>query len=136
MLDEERIFRLRVGSVECDAQGPRVANVPLLVKEEAIGWRPRPASEITSALTSIFAVPIDVSLKLRGLAAVADALNQGDIARAQIATLLLKLPDPQSFETEGGGALRKFSALAEAGWIGKDWDPAKHPRAGAPPNPG
>lgn len=136
MLDEQRIFRFRAGGVECDGEGPRVAKFPLLVKDGPAGWRPRPAAELVSTLTSIFGVPIDVSSKLQGLATVADALNQNDMARAQIATLLLKLPDPQSFEAEDGGRLRKFSALFHAGWIGKDWDPAKHPRTGAPPSPG
>lgn len=135
-MDEERIFRFRAGGVECDGHGPRVANFPLLVRDGPTGWRPRPAAELASALTSIFGIPIDVSSKLQGLATVAGALNENDIARAQIATLLLKLPDPQSLEVEDGGRLRKFNALFEAGWIGKDWDLAKHPRAGEPPNPG
>jgi len=73
---------------------------------------------------------------MNGLGVVAEALNRGEIARAQVATLLLKLPDPGRVDAATSAGLRKLAVLLESGWIAKDWDPSKHPRVGAPPNPG
>ena len=74
--------------------------------------------------------------KINGLGVVADALNRGEIARAQVATLLLRLPDPGRVDSARTPGLRKLAVLLESGWIAKEWDPSKHPRVGAPPNPG
>lgn len=82
-----------------------------------------------------YGVGFDAAQKMNGLGVVADALNRGELARAQIATLLLKLPDPERIDG-GAGGLRKLAALFEAGWLAKEWEDSEHPRAGVPPNPG
>lgn len=128
------MFRLRPCGVDCDEEGLRVADFPLLTRTEGGVWNPRSEAEIERDLAAIYRAPILALAKLGGLAAVAQALNEKNIARAQVAALLLKLPDPPVAGEEDG--LRKLNALFEAGWIGKDWDPEKHPRAGGPPNSG
>ena len=129
-------FRLSAGAVECDVHGARVAGFPLLIRGGSGKWKPRPSESIERALMGIYGVGIDAQPKVSGLAVVAEALNHGELARAQIATLLLKLPDPGRVDADGAAGLRKLAILFEAGWLSKEWDPSKHPRAGSGPNPG
>jgi hypothetical protein len=71
-----------------------------------------------------------------GLATVARALNTGDRCLARIAAVHLKLPDLPNQEArdamEAEDSLIKYAR--DGGGI--DWNPALHPRAGTPPNPG
>jgi len=64
---------------------------------------------------------------------VVEALNNGEIARAQIAALLLKLPDPATANSFAPAVAKR---LHDGGWLLKYWEPDKHPRTGTPPNPG
>jgi hypothetical protein len=81
----------------------------------------------------------DLDRLLRGLAVVKSALDANNFCLAQIAAIQLRVPDLTDFlargELETEDRLIKFErggdVLARAGW-----DPDKHPRAGAPPNPG
>ncbi len=41
-----------------------------------------------------YGLPIDMSSKTGGLRVIAGALNRGDVDRAQIAAVLLGIPDP------------------------------------------
>jgi hypothetical protein len=81
----------------------------------------------------------DLDRLMRGLRVVKSALDENNLSLAQIAAVQLRMPNLPGFparaaleaedrliKTERGG-----DALARAGW-----DPDKHPRAGAPPNPG
>ncbi len=136
MREFQQTFHLSDGHVECDGEGPRVAGVPLLIKTNALSWSPRSKTEIESGLSGVYGVAIDATEKMRGLGVVAEALNRGELARAQIATLLLKFPDPERADPESADGLRKLTALFDAGWLAKGWDPSKHPRVGSGPNPG
>ena len=69
------------------------------------------------------------------------ALSNGELARAQIAALLLQIPDPPA---SAGGRPDKLGEsgaspdeLVACGLLkaDADWDD-KHPRTGEPPNPG
>ena len=82
-----------------------------------------------------------MSSKMGGLRAIANALNEGDVARAQIATVLLGIPDlPVLSKGACSPAdLRKFvDELKWSGLLKSDWDPDEHPRwpAGAPDSQG
>ena len=79
-------------------------------------------------------------IKVCGLAAVAHALNGGDIAQAQLITLHLQFPTP-AVATNGLSRdnLIKFVRELYAGALIKiDWDPDEHPRwpAGVPDSQG
>jgi hypothetical protein len=92
----DREFRLssRKGvGICCDADGAYVDDVALLERSET-GWSPRENDDLSKALGDAYGLPVDLSAKRGGLSAIAKALNEGDVARAQIATLLLALPDP------------------------------------------
>ena len=74
---------------------------------------------------------------MRGLAAVASALNANDPGLAHIAAVHLRIPDLPGHDArdrmETADVLIKY-ARDEGG--SSDWNPALHPRAGTPPNPG
>jgi hypothetical protein len=135
-----RTFKLRAGGVECDANGLRVGGAQLL---ESVGapsgvrnWRPLAQSEIDRVLSQVYVAGICASDKRRGLAVVAEALNKGELARAQIAALLLRLPDPDLGKLDPNARGEELACLRESGLLAKDWDEANHPRTGTPPNPG
>ena len=81
-----------------------------------------------------------------GLSAVASALNAGDLCRARIAAVHLRIPDlPDAFSRldmqveDVALKLDRIAKTTAAGdWnpSGGGWDPDKHPRAGTGPNPG
>lgn len=74
---------------------------------------------------------------MSGLATVARAPNSDDQCLARIAAVHLRLPDLHNSlarsDMEAEDRLIKY-ARDEGGET--DWDPAKHPRSGTPPNPG
>jgi Restriction endonuclease fold toxin 5 len=83
---------------------------------------------------------VDVRAKMAGLARVANALQDRNIAKAQIGALLLRLPEPPP---PAGAALGKSGDrrlildLVACGLLKADdgWN-EKHPRTGTSPNPG
>ena len=91
-----REFRLSVRKglgVCCDADGAFVGAVPLL-KRTNDEWTSRDSEELSESLSEAYGLPVDVSPKTKALAAVARALNEGNVARAQMTTLFAHFPDP------------------------------------------
>ncbi len=132
-------FRLRENAVECDEDGPRVGGNALLRRTGsapgAPRWRLPPLAEIERGLARAYRCEIVAAGKLGGLRVVADALDKGELARAQIATLLMRLPDPPPSGASPTDRANLEKRLADSGLL-KDWDPDEHPRAGVAPNPG
>lgn len=121
----------------CNRDGLFLGRTPL-IERRAGGYALRPRSDLERLLTrSSGGADLD---RLRcGLSVVKSALDENNLALAQIAAVHLLIPDLPGLraraaleaedlliKTEAGGA-----ALARAGW-----DPDQHPRAGTPPNPG
>lgn len=77
--------------VSCGEQGPRVGTVQLL-RRDASGWKPRAPAELNEILRPITLYPIDFMTRVGGLQAVARAMNEGDLVRAIICTLHMRLP--------------------------------------------
>ncbi len=82
-----------------------------------------------------------------GLSTVASALNAGDLCRARIAAVHLRIPDlPDAFARlamQHEDVALKLDRIAKTTAAGNwnpagdgGWDPDKHPRAGTGPNPG
>jgi hypothetical protein len=142
-LPRMRTFRLSCGGVSCDRDGLFVGSVPLLVRgqngSEGATWIVRSQSELDSELSACFGLPVDTAAKISGLARVAKALNEDDLAMAAIVALHLQFPDPPAIE-KGARSRDDWQVLAaELFWSGLlkgDWDPDKHPRTGEAPNPG
>ena len=83
--------------ISCDATGAFIGHLPLLKRSTASStdlWEPCDPDELSRLVSADFGIPIDLSSRRGGLKAIAKALNEGDLPRAQIATLLLAIPDP------------------------------------------
>ncbi|MGB8365127.1 MAG: hypothetical protein ACLQUZ_00700 [Rhizomicrobium sp.] len=130
--------------ISCNANGAFVGSVPLLKRARVNGkevWEPRDCDELSKRIGSNYGLPIDISSKAGGLHAISHALNEGDIARAQVATVLLAIPEPPNLSkgAHSRGDLIKFVRdLYWSGMIKADWKPDEHPRwpAGAPDSQG
>ena len=96
-----RHFRLSEAAgrgVRCDESGLYVGATPLLECKASpggrSGWRPRPLADLDRELGEVYRKRVTFAGKLPGLTTIASALDRGEIARAQIAAVLLGLPDP------------------------------------------
>lgn len=123
----------------CGETGLFVDDVHLLeVNQDQPGrWQPRPVSNLNRDLSERYGLPIDCNAKTGGLAAIARALNRGDILHAQIVALHLQFPDPPALTKaalNAGEIVDLARQLRASGLLKADWDPLKHPRwpAGAP----
>jgi Double-stranded DNA deaminase toxin A len=129
------------GGVSCDADGAFVDDIPLLQRGGAENpcWSVRRLPELNKQLTDRYQLPIDISAKASALVSIADALNRGDLVTAAIATVQMQFPDPPPV-AKGAETVeqikRRAAELHRSCLFKADWDPAKHPRAGTPPNPG
>lgn len=130
--------------VSCDANGAFIGSIPLLRRAKMHGrdrWEPRDCGDLSTQLGKQLGLPIDISSKAGGLKAISNALNEGDVARAQIATVLLGIPDPLPL-VKGIRArtemIKFIRDLDRSGMIKTDWDPDEHPRwpAGTPDSQG
>jgi hypothetical protein len=134
----DRFFRLADGpgtGVSCDQKGLFVGETSLLEEShDRLGrddWRARTLSDLNHDLSERYGLPIDFTAKMSGVAAIARALGRGDFVQAQIATLLLQIPDPPKLTKSGpsSGELAELTRqMQESGLLKVDWDPAKHPR--------
>jgi hypothetical protein len=125
----------------CDQAGVFVGAVPLLEPCRNCGgfqkWRPRPMDELNRDLSKRYGVPIEFDAKLEGLAAIARALDRGDLLHAHIVTLHLQIPNPPPL-AKAPPSVTELVALAKdlraSNMLKQDWDPLKHPRwpAGSP----
>jgi len=132
------------GGVSCDGHGVFVGDVALLQRERAGNrngpWTVRPVTELSDELTVRYRLPIDIAAKARALTLIAEAFNRGDLALAAIATVQMQFPDPPPLAKRAETAeeiMRRAADLFHSRLLkaDPDWD-ARHPRTGAPPNPG
>ena len=101
------------------------------------GWEVRPLTDINRELTARYRLPADVEGKVSGFAFVAGALDNGEIALAQIGALLLRFPDPPRLakdmapSADAASLARQLFFIgllkADAAWV------AQHPRTGTRP---
>jgi hypothetical protein len=109
----------------------------LLVEKRGACFAVRPRGELERLLRRSHSDGLD--RLIRGLGVVKSALDENNLCLAQIAAVQLRVPPlPDLFarsELEAEDMLikaeRRGEVLARGGW-----DPAEHPRAGVPPNPG
>ena len=112
-----------------------------MLERDAIGRWSRPdKAHVSLTLSRLYGFSIDITRKCNGLNVVAAALESGQVARAQIAALLLQLPDPPAAEKSADSERdrgRLARGLIACGLIKAEdgWD-EEHPRLGAAPNAG
>jgi hypothetical protein len=78
-------------SINFDEDGPSIGPVRLLKRTES-GWTPRSAQELDFIFDRTLERETEFTGKMRGLNAVARALNKGDMAHAMLVTLFTDLP--------------------------------------------
>lgn len=131
----------RGSGVFCDDNGLLVGGVPLLERTHNSGgaeqWRPRPVFDLNRDLSKRYGLPIEISSKIRSLAAIARALDRGDLVHALIAAPHLQLPDPPDLAKSAPTVSELIDlarGLKASGLLKADWDPTEHPRwpAGSP----
>ena len=143
-----RAFSLAAGRdiqrVSCDADGVFIGDVPLLRRRAASHgdeqWNVRPLAELNDELSALYRLPIDIAAKARALGLIANALSRGDLATVAIVTVQMQFPDPPPLtktEETTNALMRRALELHRSQLLkaDPDWE-AKHPRTGAPPNPG
>ncbi|MHB8283610.1 MAG: hypothetical protein ACYDD1_02945, partial [Caulobacteraceae bacterium] len=134
----DHFFRLSASPHEgvwCGRGGASVGGVSLVEqaadREGGERWRPRLADDLSFELTRSYGFPVDALGKMTGLAAVAQGLNDGDLARTQVILLHLQFPDPPSL-AKGRPPVRARDQLQRqlkaSGLLKAGWDPNEHPR--------
>ncbi len=143
-----REFRLSPPSsgrgISCDENGAFIGSIPLLRRSRVNGkevWQPGDCNQLSKQVSANYGVPIDMSSKIGGLNAISRALNEGDIARAQIATVLLGIPEPPTLAKNKSSRSERIKFIRDLHWSGlikADWNSDEHPRwpAGAPDSQG
>jgi hypothetical protein len=116
----DRKFRLadETGSLglKCTMAGLSLAGAPLL-RTTAAGFEPRPADELSGLLKSAYGDDVVPAELFGGFEVIARALNQGDLGRAMVAALRLRLP-----ELDWRGAMRVARAHDA---LAKGFDPGE-----------
>lgn len=94
--------------------------------------------DIERLLSSAYRFEVRADGLMSGLATVARALNANDQCLARIAAVHLRVPDiADRAARDAMEAMDVFIKYARyEGGGDSDWNPALHPRAGTPPNPG
>ena len=134
MIHEFRLSARGNGGVFCDKDGAFVGAIPMLVRTRGSGkgeWRPRDCDDLSREMSAQYGLPIDMSSKRGGLTVIAKALGEGDVARAQVATVLLGIPHPPSLSKGAPSRQEMIALAADLRWSGllkADWDPDEHPR--------
>jgi hypothetical protein len=117
--------------------GLRLGRTPL-VERCGNGFAVRPRDDLDLLLRRAYGAEIAIDRVVAGLRVVASALAEDNLCLAQIAALHLRRPDLADLAARGRvehqDALIKRTRSDDV--ASRDWDPAKHPRADAPPNPG
>jgi contact-dependent growth inhibition (CDI) system restriction endonuclease-like protein len=136
-----RIWRLSETSapnnlgLACTDQGLLLGRTPLIERRDG-RFVVRERSEIERLLSHAYRISYSAGRIMPGLATVAAALNADDQGLARIAAVHLRLPDlPDHAARDGMEAMDVLLKYARDEG-GGDWNPALHPRAGTPPNPG
>jgi hypothetical protein len=136
-----KIWRLSENSgddnlgLACTEQGLMLGRT-LLIERRDGRFVVREQSELECLFSLAYGREATAQRLMPGLATVASALNADDQALARIAAVHLRIPDLPDRAArdvmEAADVLIKYARDEGGG----DWNPALHPRAGTPPNPG
>jgi hypothetical protein len=136
-----RVWRLSENSgdnnlgLACAEHGLVLGRTPLIERWDG-RLVVRERNEIECLLSHAYGRDFVADRLMLGLATVAAALNANDQGLARIAAVHLQIPDlPDQAARDAMEAADVLIKYARDGG-GSNWNPALHPRAGTPPNPG
>ena len=137
----DRHFRVTEESsrqgLNCTDTGLSLAGVPLL-RKTASGFAPRSTDEIVALMKGAYGPDIDAAGLSPRLGVIAQALNRGDLGRAMIAALHLRLPmlseDGAAGIAHANDALAKYDPNEPRDWRGR-WTTGGGDSAAAPTHP-
>ncbi len=129
-----QMWRLNEGGEDnlglaCTSEGLVLGRTPLIERRDH-RFVVRDRGEIEALLSRAYRKNIVADRLMPGLATVAAALNANDPCLACIAAVHLRLPDLADRTARDGMETEDYLIKSV------DWNPALHPRAGTPPNPG
>ncbi|HEY3795971.1 MAG TPA: hypothetical protein VGM09_29465 [Bradyrhizobium sp.] len=121
----------------CSDDGLFIGRTPLIEKRDG-QFFVRQQHDIERLLSRAYRTEIRADRLMSGLTSVARALNTDDQCLARIAAVHLRIPDiPDRTARDAMEAMDVFVKYArDEGGGDNNWNPALHPRAGTPPNPG
>src|SRR5580704_11239599 len=120
----------------CTDHGLLFGRTPLIERRDG-RFVVRERDAIEQLLSHAYRTSYSAGRIMPGLATVAAALNAGDQGLARIAAVHLRLPDlPDRVARDAMEAMDVLLKYARSESGGDAWNPALHPRAGTPPNPG
>jgi hypothetical protein len=99
--------------ITCDSDGPSIGPVKLLLRNNGI-LEPRPIEELDCIMSQALGHKVSFLEGMRGLSAIAKAIDRGELAHAMIVTQFMhlpSLPDEEAFERAV-----KAESLAKAGY--------------------
>ncbi|HEY1504297.1 MAG TPA: hypothetical protein VGF92_08355 [Stellaceae bacterium] len=141
-----RVRERKNGLGLCCAEDGLFLGITPLLERSAGAFAPRSQEDLEALLSRGFGFAVSLDRVMGGLGTVAAALTAGDLCRARIAAVHLRISDlPDTFarlDMQLEDVALKLSRIAKttaAGdWnpTGGGWDPDKHPRTGTAPNPG
>jgi len=82
--------------LRCDRDGLFFAGEALLERDDEDQFRPIPSTAIRKVFSNAYRATGDWESRIRSADVVAKALNKGDVARAMMAAVLMRLPEPDS----------------------------------------
>jgi hypothetical protein len=80
--------------LRCDQDGLFLAGESLLERDEENRFRPRASDRLRKIFSETYRDTGDWDSRIRSVKVVSDALNNGDMARAMMAAVLMRLPEP------------------------------------------
>lgn len=99
-MGQQLLFKLNQNpngrGLRCDAEGLFLGRDALLQRDRDGNFEARPADEIQKILDRAYGDGANWESRVRSLKLVANALNKGDLARAMMTAVLMRLPDPGS----------------------------------------
>jgi hypothetical protein len=136
-----RIWRLSETSdhnnlgLACTDHGLLLGRTPLIERRDG-RFVVRGRSELEHLFSHAYGRTVSAQRLMGGLAAVASALNAPDPGLARIAAVHLRIPDLPDRAARDAMEAVDFLIKYARDEGGDAWNPALHPRTGAPPNPG
>jgi hypothetical protein len=82
--------------LRCDPDGLFLGSAALLRRDRRGTFEARPAGELHEVLRRAYATDTNWESRVRSVTLVADALNKGEVPRAMIVAVLMRLPEPGS----------------------------------------